>query len=194
MALFCLNQNIRWGHQTPAVFVMSPTTGNREVTLCRCSAETGTAAKSSPRGSGSRQSRKAGKSHSSLAIPHPSENSHRDREEILEEAMSCLQKAADAPCLLANDHCSVCSRDFPTAVLHFWALLTLITIQSSHWSNSIFPSDCTGFWMWLITASSAGCSQILGLCFAGNGNRWSQLFFLTAKSIQYLLLIFLPSP
>lgn len=109
----------------PAVFVTSPTTGNREVTLCRCSAETGTAAESSPRGSGSKQSRKAGKSDSSLAISphfpsHPSENSHRDRE-VLEEAMSCLQEAADAPCLLANDHCSVCSRDFPTAVLHSWA-------------------------------------------------------------------------
>lgn len=72
----------------------------------------------------------------------------------------------------------------------------------SHWpwskalseANSIFSSDCTGFWMWPITASSTVCSQNLGLCFAGNGNRWSQLFFLAIKSMQYLLLIFLAYP
>lgn len=40
---------------------------------------------------------------------------------MLEEALSCLQEATDTSRLLADNHCSVQGRDFPTAVLHCWA-------------------------------------------------------------------------
>ena len=77
-------------------------------------------------GRGCRQSGQVEVSSSSLAIlpdfpSHPSEDSQRAREEMLEGALSCLQEATGTPHLLADDHCLVRARDFPTAVLHCWA-------------------------------------------------------------------------
>lgn len=53
-------------------------------------------------------------------------------------------------------------------------LFTLTLIQSSQWSQEwFFSSAFTGLWMWSIAGCSSGCSWDTGMCFAGNGNRWS---------------------
>lgn len=154
------------------------TTVKRKVPLSRCSA---TAAESSPR----QWLQTVGRQKIalpwpfSLSLPPGSVRTATGREEMLEEALSCLQEATYVPHLLADDPCSMWAREFPTAVPHYWA--SVHTDPDPKFSVKprvfFFPVPSQGFGCGPLQAVAVAAAEILACVLQAMGIDDHSYFF-----------------